>query len=120
MAWLSDEDWMKCGGAVPDLIGKEWYGGLDLASTSDTNAFTLVFPVQVGLETMCSLHYFWIPEEVAERKAEIADYPQWVRDGFVKATEGNVMDHKVMQKDIGDLITKSHRFQVIQNCILRA
>ncbi|MBL4654093.1 MAG: hypothetical protein JKY53_14710, partial [Flavobacteriales bacterium] len=106
MAWLNDETWMKCSGVVPDLTGKLCYGGLDLAATEDTNAFTLIFPKQEGLETRCSLHYFWLPEEVLNKKTEAGDYAQWARDGFIKTTEGDVMDHRFITKDISDTLTK--------------
>ena len=107
MSWINDEDWMKCDkGELPDLVGKECYGGLDLASVSDFNSLSLNFPVQEGLEERCSLHFFWIPEETARKKSDKADYLQWIRDGFIKTTPGDVIDHKFIIKDIDDIMVK--------------
>lgn len=107
MAWINDKDWMLCDkGELPDLTGKQCYGGLDLAGTSDFNSLSLNFPPQDGVEERCSLHFFWIPEETARKKSGKADYRQWIADGFVKATEGSVIDHRFIIKDIDDLMVK--------------
>lgn len=101
MAWINDKDWMLCDkGELPDLTGKECFGGLDLASVSDFNSLSLNFPPQDGLDERCFLYFFWIPEETARKKSDKADYRQWIADGYVKKTEGNVIDHKVITHDI--------------------
>lgn len=117
MAWINDKDWMKCDkGKLPNLTGKKCYGGLDLASVSDFNSLTLNFPPQDGLEERCFLYFFWIPGETARKKSDKADYLQWITDGYVKKTEGNVIDHRVIIKDISDLLTK---YQVQSICFDR-
>ena len=42
--WLDMTAWDRCGGELPDLSGRVCYGGLDLASTTDIAALSLVFP----------------------------------------------------------------------------
>ncbi len=110
MAWISDEDWMKCDkGKLPDLKGKECFGGLDLASVSDFNSLSLNFPPQDGLPERCTLHFFWIPEGTATKKQEKASYYQWIQDGFITQTEGDVIDNKVISRDIQEILA---RYQV--------
>ena len=98
MAWIKASDWELCGtDNFPDLKGKECFGGLDLASVSDNNSFVLVFPIEGKLYVRA---WFWIPEETAKRKNEIADYLRWVDEGFVRTTPGQVIDQKIITRDI--------------------
>jgi len=99
-------DWDKCGGAVDPgrLMGRSCYGALDLSSRTDLSAFVLTFPNDDG-ETYDVLVFFWVPEENALRreKKDKVPYLQWIKRGYIKATEGNVVDHNVIREDIKHL-----------------
>ena len=97
-AWIRSSDWDLCGvDMFPDLKGKDCFGGLDLASVSDNNSFVLVFPIEGKLYVKA---WFWIPEETAKRKTEVADYLRWIDEGFVRTTPGQVIDQKIITRDI--------------------
>ena len=100
MAWINDDVWMKCKQDIPDLTGRECYGGLDLAAVSDMNAFVLMFPPVEEDEPTWILPFFWIPKNTITRKEEIANYPQWERDGFISAAGEDVVNQRVITRDI--------------------
>lgn len=100
-AWLNDETWMACVGEIPELDGKEAYAGLDLAATSDINAFYLLFPID-GKYYMKK--YLWLPEGSAQR--EDVPYLQWANEGHIKLTPGDVMNHSIIAEDILELFVK--------------
>ncbi len=103
--WFSMDNWDACAGILPDLAGRECYGGLDLASISDLAALALVFPreeVNGGYDVLVR---FWCPEESA-RIRELKDhvpYTQWIREGLITATPGNVIDYDAIRRDINEL-----------------
>jgi len=106
MAWISDENWMKCDDELPDLSGRSCYGGLDLAAVSDMNAFVLVFPPEKEGEKVWIVPHFWIPKNTIERKSEIGDYRNWERNGFIKPAGIDVIDNNKMLADILELYEK--------------
>lgn len=107
--WIQDETWMKnaYGITLDDLKGARCYGGLDLASGIDINAFCLYFPKfrMIGDKWISPvLWWFWIPKAMVQ--TETFDYTEWVDRGFITPTEGvfeNVIDHKKVAFDISEL-----------------
>jgi phage terminase large subunit-like protein len=94
--------WDRCGKkpSVKNLKEKPCYCGLDLASCIDIAAFAKVFPAEEG--SFDILMRFWIPEEnMIERSIrDKVDYDVWEREGFIKATPGNVIDYATIEEDI--------------------
>lgn len=104
--WLPMAKWDACAGVEVDaeaLIGQECFGGLDLASTTDITAFSLVFRASDG--SVKVLPYFWIPQEgMREReKRDRVPYEVWVRQGLVEVTPGNVLDYDRVRERINEL-----------------
>ena len=89
--WINPDKWNKCSGGtnLKDLENEICYAGLDLSSTTDLSALVLKFP-----RTGDVISYFWIPEDnMTEReRRDRVPFSTWVRDGFVEATPGNVID----------------------------
>jgi phage terminase large subunit-like protein len=100
MAFISDDVWKKCGTELPDLKGRYCYGGLDLAAVSDMNAFVLIFPPIKENEPTWIMPFFWIPKNTIERKNEIGNFRQWKRDGFIREAGEDVINQKIIIKDI--------------------
>ncbi len=100
--WLDLSAWDACAAPVPDLKGRQCYAGLDMASTIDIAALSLVFPPKSEREPFWVLPFFWIPgESIVERaRRDRVAYDAWVRDGLVCATEGNVIDYGAIQAEI--------------------
>jgi phage terminase large subunit-like protein len=105
--WLRMDHWAQGNGACPvDLAGRECWAGLDLATTFDTTAFVLLFPLDDG--TFWVEPHFWIPDENAhqrERRDKVP-YLTWQRQGHLKMTDGNVTDFEVVRRDIVNLASK--------------
>jgi phage terminase large subunit-like protein len=111
--WLSPDNWAKCGKPLSgDLEQREWYAGLDLATTYDLSAFVMVSQAEDG--TFDVLPFFWVPQEnAAERtQRDKVDYIGWIRDGYIRATDGNVTDYDVIRRDIVELSQKFNIRQV--------
>jgi phage terminase large subunit-like protein len=100
--WVAVEKWDACREDFPleELLGRECYGGLDLSTTTDISALKLVFPWEGGLYR--SLAFYWVPEENAELRArrDRVPYPQWIREGHIEATPGNVIDYEFIEHRI--------------------
>lgn len=101
--WIPLIAWDKCVGIVDEtkLKGRLCYGGLDLSSTTDLTAFIKLFPPEREDELLKVVCRFWMPEDrVAELVKTGINYDVWVRDGFIKATPGNVVDYRIVRNDI--------------------
>ena len=101
--FLTLESWHRNAGMVDEvkLAGREAYGGLDLAATSDLCALCWLFPDDEngGFDALWRL---WTPEDNVEaldqRTAGAASV--WVREGLLVATPGNVADYDYIQLQI--------------------
>lgn len=104
--WVDTEHWRSCGMAVDamGLRGRTCYGGLDLSSTTDVSAFVLVFPPQADGDTYQVLCRFWIPEAsmVERSRRDRVPYEAWVRQGFITATPGEVIDYDFIYAQIDE------------------
>ena len=100
MSWISDEKWMLCDSELPDLTSRICYGGLDLAATSDMNAYVLIFPPSFEGEPTWIKPYFWIPKATIERKSEIGNFMQWEREGYIRSCGEEVINQKEILRDI--------------------
>jgi len=99
--YLALDVWDRNGSLVDEtkLVGREAFGGLDLASTSDLCALSWVFPAESGFDAIWRL---WTPEanlaSLDKRTAGMASV--WVREGFLKLTPGNVADYDFIRAQI--------------------
>ncbi len=108
--WMPMEAWDACGGPVvaDDLEGRVCYGGLDLSSTTDITALSLVFPPEAEDEPYRVLPYFWVPEDSLEQRVlkDHVPYDLWQRQGYLQTTEGNVVHYGFIEAFIEDLSTR--------------
>lgn len=113
--WIPDHVWQLGNKPVNPvyLKGRPCFGGLDLASTDDLAAFVLLFPFykdgkdEAGKKTRVidfikMLPTFWIPKDNARERSKKHDvnYEAWIKQGYVKATEGNVIDYQFIKQHI--------------------
>jgi len=105
--WLQMHVWDDNSGDVSEapLVGRRCFAGLDLSTTTDISALELLFPGDEEDEPHRVLSYFWVPEEgVLQRsRRDRVPYDLWVRDGYIEATEGNVVDYDVIRERINEL-----------------
>jgi len=96
--WIDPDKWAACDEAVDadGLRGRICYGGLDLSATTDITALVLVFPPEQEGDPYRALCRFWIPEEAMHERSrrDRVPYDAWVRQGYITATPGNVVDYE--------------------------
>ena len=99
--WLDIGAWDECGKPVDldELVGEACWAGLDLSTTTDLSSLNLLFP---RLEGYVTLAFFWVPEENIALRArrDRVPYDVWVREGFIEATEGNVIDYDYIREKV--------------------
>lgn len=126
-AWIPIEWWDACQGELDDalLVTLECAAGLDLAQKWDLASFVVTF--RQYLERAADLDvvteddagavvtksialnyrlfvrpFFWIPENTMKQHEEKdgVPYAQWVKDGLVTVTEGDIIDYSRIYQDI--------------------
>jgi phage terminase large subunit-like protein len=106
-AWLDLELWDASAGMVfeRDMTGRPAYAGLDLSSTTDLTAWcvTVASEEKDGEDrNFRSVWRFWVPEArrgpLDERTGGQATV--WAKEGFLRFTEGDVVDYRAVLRDI--------------------
>lgn len=108
--WLSMERWDACAGEVltqaqvlARLAGKSVFCGFDASRSQDLAAVALTW--EEG-EMICCAWLFFTPDETL-REREISDrapYSAWVRAGWMTATDGNIIDYRVIVEETTKLL----------------
>ena len=101
--WLSLEQWDRCAEPVIEeqLVGKRCFCGFDLSHNTDTTSVVYVFPPDEENPLYRILLRCYIPEDNAKAR-EIKDhvpYLTWAREGYIRLTPGNVIDHATIKAD---------------------
>lgn len=103
--WMNMTSWDACKRSftVEDLQGRACVAGIDLSSTRDLTSMTLLFDGDND-ETMV-LPFFWVPSDEAEirERRDRVPYQSWIKEGFIRATDGNVVDYDIIRRDINEL-----------------
>ena len=93
---------------IPD--GAYVYAGLDLASVRDLTALIILFRDAAGEHHIeCR---FWCPEDGIEHRSRVdgVPYADWVRDGYLVATPGNVTDYGFVRAEV---LALAERWQIV-------
>lgn len=105
--WIDLDVWNANGGEYDEqsLIGRECYGGLDLAATTDINAFVLLFPPTLEDDKWRTLYRFWVPEEAIHNRSQgnsltKVAYDGWEREGWLHTMPGKTADYLYLEKEI--------------------
>lgn len=101
-AWITPKAWNASAGEVnlEELRGRKCYGAFDLSTTTDISALALSFPMEDG--SIKNLYHFWIPRDRIEDRVrrDRVPYDVWVRQGYIAATDGNVIDYDFIEYKI--------------------
>ena len=107
--WITNEAWDACNDTIKteELIGQTCYAGLDLSTTQDVTALVYVFPYVIPgkLAILCR---FFIPSDNMRKRIQRDRVPfdVWVRNGYVIATDGNIIDYEeILRKISNDMTT---------------
>jgi len=102
--WIQMEHWDKCeeGISLEDFVGEPCFMGLDLASTRDINALSLLFRRDGEYYVFCR---YWMPRDCrdVQGKSDRAQAKRWAEQGLIQQTDGDVADYGVICADICDL-----------------
>lgn len=100
--WIDMGLWDENAGEGAPEPRSACFAGLDLSSTTDLSALVLLFPEGQKYRTLCR---FWVPEVDLHKRAQRdrVPYDAWVRDGFVTATPGDVIDYDMIRAEINAL-----------------
>ena len=101
--WIKPESWKACGNFdLEEMKGKLCYVGLDLSSSKDITAVSIVFPTAEGIRVSGK---YYIPEEVMRNpdNKNAAFYRSWVNQGYLIATPGSLVDYDYIKRDILEL-----------------
>jgi phage terminase large subunit-like protein len=103
--WLSMATWDLGQVSVSreSLRGQSCFAGLDLATTRDIVALTLVFPDDDGGYDV--LPFFWVPEDTMRERVrrDRVPYDEWAKAGLIHITPGNACDYDVIREQIREL-----------------
>lgn len=106
--WVDLERWKRCNGPVDltMLEGKECWGGLDGAATTDIMAFRLVWRIEGIVYTY---GWRWVPVDAVNQRTErqTVPYAGWVERGYIEQLPGNIIDYEAVEAQITAIC---HRF----------
>lgn len=108
MAWLTLKQWDAAAGMVraEEFADRITYLGFDLSATTDFTAAVWVAPLEQDDEQFpfeyLTWARFWIPEERIDELQRLTGVPlrRWIREGWITATEGNVVDYAAFRRDV--------------------
>ena len=82
--------------------------GVDLASKIDLCVLSLVFPPTPGRPKLCVIQRIWTPADTLADRAhrDRAPYEVWRDQGWLIATPGTRIDHRVVREELALLRTK--------------
>ena len=102
--WITSDKWALNAGPVDSdgLAGRKCWGGLDLSTTTDLSAWVLCFPPEARGDKYQFLYRFFLPQDnMHEREQrEKVNYSVWIRNGFITATPGTVIDYDYIKHQI--------------------
>ena len=102
--WLPLDAWDKCQheATLSEFSGERCWAALDLASTRDINALTLLFKRD---DKFHLFNRYWMPQDPRDirGKQDRTQAKNWAEQGLIKATEGDVADYGVIVNDLCDL-----------------
>jgi len=98
------KEWDACGTAFSAecLQGAICFPGLDLSLTTDITGCGYIFPQEDGyIKVLCDM---WIPADnvKAAIDRDAVPYDQWIREGWIATTPGNIIDYEYIKKRLID------------------
>lgn len=101
--WITNSQWGENNSVVPieRLKGKQCYAALDLANTQDYCCYLKMFTEEGRFQFVWK---FYIPEakfkDRYEMQREHANLAEWVKEGWVTITDGDVTDYDYILADV--------------------
>jgi phage terminase large subunit-like protein len=100
--WIPLDRYDATGQLIDDAEwkGKVVTGGLDLSTSADLTAFAIFGRDDERGHRVRVMH--WLPEERIDELERLTKMPlkRWVKEGWLRSTEGNVVDYAQVRADI--------------------
>lgn len=116
--WIEDARWMANNNPVSleSLRGMSCYAAIDLSSTTDITAVTLL--TRDG-DYFKILPFFFVPKMTAEQrtKKDGVPYDLWIREGYIEETEGDVVDYDHIRRRLSGYYVEDGIVKHDPNCI---
>lgn len=121
MQLISSTAWDDCGRNDPpiispaELIGRDCFAGIDLASTDDLASASFAFPLED--DWLAVLSFSWCPaDRIVKRVGQRFPYDHWARTGYgvdewpkyLTSTESDTINHKFIREafvNLGKIFT---------------
>lgn len=121
--YMSSAKWQACQigkesmpAEMPDLRGRHVFIGVDLSSKLDLTSVGFEFPLDDGKYLVLS-HSFMPEDRVAEKRStDKVPYDLWIRQGYITATPGAVVDLQFLVQYIEDQV-KEHGWKPREVCV---
>ncbi len=106
--WIQPEKWAALAGPPPGpLDGRDCYGGLDLATTTDTVSLVLAFPFGDWPEPECVYYlvWIWVPEGACRERERLnrTRFDLWIAEEHIIEVPGAVIDFDLIRKQLNEL-----------------
>ena len=104
-AWLDMAKWDKLPMLEEEPKELPCYIGLDLANKLDVAALIAAFPDGKKIKYICK---FYLPEnQIYNKSRNIGNmYQTWADQGYLTLTDGDVIDHEVIEDDLREMLDK--------------
>jgi phage terminase large subunit-like protein len=107
VAWLDMIKWERLPerGSIEHLKTLPCYIGMDLANKLDVAAVVAAFQDGDQIHFICK---FYLPENTIFTKARTIGnmYDTWSKQGYLTLTDGDIIDHEVIEADIRQMLTE--------------
>lgn len=114
-AWLKMDKWINSGKGIDvsknDLSHKRCYCGVDLSAKLDLTSVILDFPLDDGYYAI--IHHSFIPEAtmIEKEKKDNVPYSAWVRQGYLTAIPGEVIEQEWIMQYIE---TQAKKYNIVE------
>lgn len=117
--WIPKDVWDLNSHGKKDLPSLTCYGGLEIINGLDLNAFLLYFP-NLWKDISAIKCFFWMAADKVVENRMKHDCSQWVKDGYITTTPGNVIDnediYRMLLEEISNVNMHSLAFNInLQN-----
>jgi phage terminase large subunit-like protein len=98
------------------LRGRRCIAALDLSSTTDLTSLTLLAENEPEFGGFDAWWKFWMPSEGIKERArnDRVPYDRWIDQGYITATEGNVVDYDAIRTFISGADTPSPLKNIVE------
>lgn len=97
-AWISADTWAACFEEFTEeeLAELDVWGGVDLSRTQDLSALVWLIPVD---DLFYVVERLFMPSDLVreKEKTDKVPYGAWISEGYITATDGNVVDYKYIR-----------------------